>query len=380
MKTRKRGAWFAWLILLTALSLGTTHTGFAQESTEGEGETTPTDASTTTTPTDASKTSSEEDDKKKSAQAIAQAQAAGLPTNVDRAWQLSLSSSLGVGSGAFVDDANARRTRVRFGLDFGGSYTIPSTQLNISVSTGFTQWLSRGGSPFDQQEPQLFRWSDSSISFFHPIYAFDFGLRIMGSLTFVIPTSTASQQANLYTTINPTLIVTQRFGDFTLLYILDYSHNFNKYTSMVYDPTEVDILSRNSGVEQVNDGLVAAGGVLYETSLFNAFGINYGFLDSFLFSVRFGFSDSWTYDNGTITQADEFTSPYADSSRGHFQSSFGVLRFTYNPSANLSASLAMVTQQPWKTRDNQGFRFPFFDFESPASNFTNYNLTVTAFY
>jgi hypothetical protein len=380
MKTRKRGAWFAWLILLTALSLGTTHTGFAQESTDDEGETSPTDASATTTPattpTDASK---KPDDKKKAATSIAQAQAAGLPTNVDRDWQISLSSSLGVGSGAFVDDANARRTRVRFGLDFGGSYTIPNTSLNISASTGFTQWLSRGSNS-DQQEPQLFRWSDSSISFFHPIYAFDFGLRFMGNLSFVIPTSTASQQTNLYTTVNPTLIVLQRFGNLTFQYVLDYSHNFNKYTSTVYDPSEVDILSRNGGTEQLNDGLVASSGVLNEITLFNSFGVNYNFFDSFLFSIRFGFADFWTYDNGTITEADEFTSPYADSSRGHGQSSFGVLRFTYNPSNYLSAAISMSTQQPWKTRDNQGYRFPFFDFESPANNFTNFNLVVTAFY
>jgi hypothetical protein len=376
---------------LWVLAVGVMLCPFGAWAQDSSGSTTP---ATTTTPASGDSSAqpadgevssddaaaAEEAEKAKNAKKLAEAQASGLPTNVERAWQLSASSTLGVGSGSFASDDNARRTRVRWGLDFGGSYTIPVIDVTASISTGFTQWLSRGAGPGDQQEPQLFRWNDTTVSFFRPIYGFDFGLRIMGSLTFTIPTSRSSNQSDLYTTINPTLIILQKFGALGFIGFIDYSQNFNKYTSTTYDPNDVNILSRAGGAERLDSSTIAAPGVLTQSTLFYAAGVNYSFLDKFLFAVRFGGIDFWSYDNGTITNADEFTSQYADSARGHGQLSFAALRLTYNPTANMSAGISLTTQQPWKTRDNKSIRFPFFDFESPSNNFSFMNFTVSGFY
>ena len=318
-----------------------------------------------------------EDDGEKTSEDQALARSLGMNAAEDKAWQLVASTGLSVGIGAFVADPNARRTRVRYNASFGLNYNIPFIDTTVSIGTGFSQWLSRGGG---QNEPQEFRWSDSSLSFFRPIYSIPvLDIFMIGSLGFGIPTSRMSQQSDLITRITPSLTFIRRFGPLTLIYDITYAHNFHKYTSTTYDPSDVDILSRQGGAEDIAGDVIAAGGVLTERSLFNTFGVNFGF-SGFLLAVRFGFGDFWGYDNNTVTELDEYTSPYADVGRGHSQISFGTLRLSYMASQHFIASLWVTSQQPWKTADNSGFRFPFFDFESPANNFTYLGTTITGFY
>ena len=310
-------------------------------------------------------------------QDAALAQSLGMVVETDRAWQVNASTSMSVGIGAFVADENARRTRVRWGFNFGGNYQIPVIDVNASVGTGFSQWLSRGGG---FNEPQEFRWSDTSISFFRPIYTIPvLEVMMMGTLNFTIPTSRASLNSGLITTINPSLVLIRSFGPVTFIYALDYSHNFHTHTSVTYDPSEVDILSRSNGAESIAGDAVAAGGILNEIALYNVFGTNFRFSD-FVFALRFGFGDFWTYDNGTISESDQFTSDYADVGRGHSQITFGTVRLSYMPIRNFTTTLSLSSQQPWKTADNKSFRFPFFDFESTANNFTTVALSFSGLY
>ena len=183
-----------------------------------------------------------------------------------------------------------------------------------------------------------------------------------------------------YTSLSPSLSFSSKAGPVGFSYNVGYGHNFYKYTSVTFSPDEVDILSRTGGNEVLASDAIAMGGVLPEMSLSNNFGVSYSIIDQLKFSVGFGFSDSWSYDNGTITQDDEFTAELADPGRGHMQMNHGSVKLTYSPIKNLSTSLSMGSSQPWKTADNKGYRFPFFDFDAPARNYTNFKFGISGNY
>lgn len=293
-------------------------------------------------------------------------------------WSVGVSTGISVGLGSFYPTDEGGTTRVSWNMGFSGSYTIPVIDVTVSAGTGFTQFLSRGGG---SQEPQEFRWSDTDLTLSRSIYTIpvvDIG--ISGSLSYTIPTSRYSIATGSYGSLSPGLSFNWALGGLSLGYSIGYSYNFYEYTSTTFDPSEVDIIGRNGGTEMVASDAIAEPGVLTEHSLSNSFRVGYRFLEDFSVGMSFGFNDSWTFDNGTITQPDEYTSEYADSARGHSQGMSGALRFSYSPIRYLSMSLSLSSAQPWKTADNKGYRFPFFDTEGPQSNRTRLGFSISGSY
>ncbi len=303
----------------------------------------------------------------------------------DKSWGVSAGITFDLGLGAFTKDEHARRIRSRMGVELSGYYTIPVIDVDISLTTGFSQWLSEGG---DSNGKHGFRWADSSINLSREIWSYSstimqntkFAFNLAFDLGFTLPTSQASITSKLYTQIVPTLQAGIRLGKFGLSYTISYSHSFNKYTSITMDPDEVDVLSRHAGVELVGSSDIALDGVLTEIELANQFMIGISILDNLSLNVGLGFVDAWTYDNGSITKDDEFTSEYAHVGRGHQQISQGVLSLGYKPASWVGLSFSMVSTQPWKTADNKTLRFPWFDTVSPSKNFTKFIVGATFSY
>lgn len=286
-----------------------------------------------------------------------------------KAWSVGANTGISFGVGTFVTDEFVRRERIRWNFGVNGSYRIPVIDVNVSARTGFSQWVSRGGGG---QEPQEFRWADSSLSFSRSIYTIPvIDLGISGSLGFAIPTSTFSRAADLYTSIRPGLSFGGSVGPVGYGYSISGGINFHEFTTITFDPSEVDILSRDAGNEVVaNDAVASPGGVLTQYSLSNNFNVSYRFPLNITLAVGFGFSDFWSYDNGSISEEDEFVADNADVGRSHGQFTNGSISLSYRPIPYLGMSLSLSSSQPWKTADNQGYRFPFFDFENAANNFT----------
>ena len=296
----------------------------------------------------------------------------------DKDWGVGATAGLSVGIGSFVSNEYARRNRVRYSLGLDGNYTIPVAEVAVSLYTGFSQWLTEGGGSQSKQE---FRWQDTELSFSREIHKFEeTGIRFGGSLGMTIPTSTFSRTAGLYTTLSPGLSVSGAIGDASLSYSVTYSHNFNKYTSLTFDPDDVDVLSRTNGTEAIAADTIAVDGVLTEMMLSNSFRVNYRIIDELSLGIGFGFSDYWTYNNSTISAEDEYTADNARVGRGHGQSTNGSFSLTYSPIRYLSITARASSAQPWKTDDNKGYRFPFWDFESPSMNYTNIGLSVAGRY
>ncbi|MBQ1926772.1 MAG: hypothetical protein II767_10070 [Proteobacteria bacterium] len=298
----------------------------------------------------------------------------------DKSWTIGATLGFDLGLGAFTKHEYAKRIRSRFKFSVVGSYTIPVIDVDIYAQTGFSQWMSKAGGSNGQYE---FRWADSEVGLTRNIWSYksgDFKLSFDAALAFTLPTSTASINTKLYTTIAPSLSASFTLDKFTFAYAITYGHNFHKFTSTTLDPSEVDVLSRSTGEELLGEHAIAIEGVLTEIELANQFAINYQFIKQFGMTVGLAIADGWTYDNGTITKDDEFVSPYAKVGRGHSQYSSGSLTFTYVPIKYVALALSMVSTQPWKTADNKTLRFPWFDTVSPSKNFTKFMFTATFTY
>ena len=300
----------------------------------------------------------------------------------DKSWAVTAKLAFDLGLGAFVKDEHARKVRSRMTFEFGGSYTIPVIDVDVAVSTGFSQWLSKAG---DSNGKHAFRWSDTTLDLSREIWSIDtkvmkttdlsFGISF--DLGFVFPTSQASITTKLYTQIVPALSLSFKLDKLSLGYTIAYGHNFHKYTSQALNPDDVDVLSRRTGNELIGSSNIAVDGVLTEIELANMFTVGYSFIDQLSLGIGLGFVDAWTYDNGTISKKDELTSEYAHVGRGHSQMSQGIVALTYVPIKYVSVALSMVSTQPWKTADNKTLRFPWFDTVSPSKNYTKFMLSAT---
>ncbi|MBO4350216.1 MAG: hypothetical protein J6A01_04615, partial [Proteobacteria bacterium] len=300
----------------------------------------------------------------------------------DKSWHVFANASFDLGLGAFTKHEYARKIRSRFAFAFGASYEIPVIDVTIVAQTGFSQWMSKAGGTNGQYE---FRWADTTIGLARDIWSYDekedkFHVGFTAGLDFTLPTSKASISENLYTTIAPTLGFDIGLAGLSFGYAITYAHSFHEYTSSTYDPSEVDILSRSTGNELLGVHDVAAGGVLDEIQLLNMFALKYQFIKELSLVVGFGFSDIWTYDNGTISKDDEFVGMYSKVGRGHKQYSQGTLSLNYSPIKYLTLTLGMSSTQPWKTADNKSIRFPWFDTISPSKNYTKFLFNIAFVY
>ena len=296
----------------------------------------------------------------------------------DKSWGVNAAIGFDLGLGAFTKDEYARKVRSRFTMTLGGYYTIPVIDTDIHLETGFSQWMSKAGGSNGKYE---FRWSDTTIGLSREIWSYksgEFSVAFNADLSFVLPTSKASINANLYTSIVPSLAASIKLWRFSLAYGITYSYNAHKYTSVTLDPDDIDVLSRSTGNEIIDSHNIAIGGVLAEHDLANQFVLGIECIRKVLdLSIGFAFADSWTYDNGTITSDDEFVGKHAKVGRGHSQYSQGSLVLSHKPIKYATVSFGMVSTQPWKTADNKTLRFPWFDTESPSKNYTKFLLSAT---
>ncbi len=296
----------------------------------------------------------------------------------DKSWGVNAAIGFDLGLGAFTKDEYARKVRSRFTMTLGGYYTIPVIDTDIHLETGFSQWMSKAGGSNGKYE---FRWSDTTIGLSREIWSYksgEFSVAFNADLSFVLPTSKASINANLYTSIVPSLAASIKLWRFSLAYGITYSYNAHKYTSVTLDPDDIDVLSRSTGNEIIDSHNIAIGGVLAEHDLANQFVLGIECIRKVLdLSIGFAFADSWTYDNGTITSDDQFVGKHAKVGRGHSQYSQGSLVLSYKPIKYATVSFGMVSTQPWKTADNKTLRFPWFDTESPSKNYTKFMLSAT---
>ncbi len=265
----------------------------------------------------------------------------------------------------------------RTGVNVGLSYNIID-ELSVSTGIGYSKFLTDNGGRVFQREGRV---SDVGLNFGWSGWTEEnTGISISGGGGFNFPVSTVSRTVGLVVGTSAGLSLRRSFGGLNFSYSLGGGKDFHRFTSVTLPIDDLDVIARAGGEENVGAGLVALDGVLGEWSISNSFGLSFGFLDGFSASIGLSFIDFWTYDNGTITQDDEFVNPNAVVGRGHGQAMTGSMRLGYRIAPWLSASAAMVTNGAPLAADNRSLRFPFWDFENGQASRTSFSLGLGASY
>ena len=304
---------------------------------------------------------------------------------LDTPFNVSIGVNNTFGAATLVSDSEFTQTDY-FLTSTSASITYMATdELSFSLGGGLSKYLSRAGGINSQYE---MRRQDTSLSasIFPLVVEPNTGIITTAGVSLLLPTSDLSQAEGLYPAASLGLTLLKPVGGMILVYSFDFTKNFHAYTSQVFETTELDIIVREGGTERLGANRVAVDGVLSSFAVTNAFALIYNFHPAFQFRTSLTWSDSWTYDNGTITREDAFTSPNAVVGRGHRQTvvgSFGLRYLLVGQSffgRGLTARFGVNTGGAPLTEDNKGVRFPFWDFENGQSSRTSISFGLGGTY
>lgn len=299
-----------------------------------------------------------------------------------RDWSVSGSFRASSSMGHLFRPATEARSGVAGTFSLSGSYRLTS-QISTSLSLSYLQFLSRYGGSQERYEG---RFQDISLSVAHgSLYLDDLtGINVSGSLSGIIPTGATSRFSGLRTNVGAGLTLSRGVGPVSLSWSNSLSKNWHRYTSIVVDLDRypVDALARADSVEQITATRIAlTTGLLTSHSWTTSGAVSWRTpLSGLSLSSSLGFSNAWTYNNGTIDSRDEFTSDNARVGRGWRQSISSSFSANYRFLDRYSAGLSLMTAQPPRTADNRRVRFPFYDTQSGNLQYTSIAVSLSGTY
>ncbi|HTU59441.1 MAG TPA: hypothetical protein VMF89_13420 [Polyangiales bacterium] len=283
----------------------------------------------------------------------------------------------GLGQGAFLANRYARNPYFGWGVSVVPAY-YPKPEITLSIYAKLSQELTD---------------SDVDNHPYQPIFA-DMQLRaryvlpempVLGINTFTelrayLPTSRLSQYETMVTALLARLTFIRSFGPIVLAAGGYFRKNFHRYQSPVVEAggRVPSLYARAGGIEDLRGSAIAIAGNNVSFATQGWLAISYVPLPSFSISLLYGVSNAWTYRS---YPKDERSGVYAKAGRGQRDTAWGGLDLWYRFTQRFSMSAGVFTAANPKTEDTQSFRFPFYDFNSTASNLTTFylNLVVTEY-
>ncbi len=284
-----------------------------------------------------------------------------------------------VGIGTFVTGAG-HRPQWGWSLSFRPRWS-PDKHHTVSARFDIFQDFVEHADTVSTEKQRLWNsdtWLFYSYKDLYTIPVVDISINPGISLAF--PTSPQSRFHNLIIGVRPTVSFTAAPLEWlNLTYYTRLTKNFNRYTSPVADEDDRVAIARSGGTEAIGGGEVALGGRSNEYSWLNRGIVAFTLPLDLTFTVDYIFYKFWTYS--ADIESDEYSSEHATSGRGTSDVSVGALDLTWaTPIKGVELALGVLTEQTPKTADNDGLRFPFFDFTSPANNLTTFYFDVAYTY
>jgi hypothetical protein len=301
-------------------------------------------------------------------------------------FSVALGTQMSFGQSTFQSGGNyTRDPMVDWSLSLSPSFMF-SDGTRLAANASLSQELTQSGG---DDEPQTLIFSDVGLSASRPLYRFDGGPNLFGSLAMQLPTSEGSRVETLVTSLGARVSAAQPVGPVFLSLGTGFRKNFHRYTHPTRDPGTGRALTTRDGlvVEEVVTGLARNGGselagATYfdgesnNTSmvLSNSISAFYPATEKLGFGISYNLSHSWTYESYPL---DELSGVGARAGRGRRDSHGGSLFANYQALEQLAFGAGMATGGPTRTADDKRIRFPFFNFEGEESNMTSFFLSVT---
>ncbi|MGM0558575.1 MAG: hypothetical protein ACQEVA_19475 [Myxococcota bacterium] len=323
-------------------------------------------------------------------------------------WEVSASLMTRVGQGTFVQ----QEPDTEFGREEGPAEGFANRVVNVyslspsyklddftfSGSLSFSHWLTRGGGtsavPYSSNanEPNEFRLQDIGLSAAWSGYSIEpIDTRVSANFTTYLPTSKVSQTENLILTnvLSGSLSKTF-FEKLSLTYGLSGLWLPHSTTSPTIDPEVADNIRTGTLLADATSDLAGNGeakiaGYNIEYGVGTSLSASIPVWKDLSFSTSYSLTKYWTYDIDNDDQRrseleDENGVRVADSGRGTADISTTTLSLSYPVNDYLSLSGGLYTRGPVKTLDNKGFRFPFWNTNGAANNFSAVQLSIEGSY
>jgi hypothetical protein len=279
----------------------------------------------------------------------------------------------------------ARDPMVNWSLSLSPSLMFPDG-TRLSAGASLSQELTQANGDDD---PYTFIFGDIGLNLSRPLYRFEHGPQIFGSLAAQIPTSEASRVETLRTSVGARVSASQPVGGVFISLGSGFRKNFHQYTVPTRNPnTGGDFTTRDglvvdeilTGIAR-NGGSELAGATYFEGESNNTSMVWSNSISAFWpvtpklgLGVAYNLSHSWTYESFPL---DELSGVGASGGRGRRDSHGGSFFANYQAFDHLAFGAGMATGGPTRTADDKRIRFPFFNLEGPESNMTTFFISAT---
>lgn len=312
---------------------------------------------------------------------------------------LSVSLETEVGIGSFVADANADNPY------WGSTLTLsPSWKLTDQLRLQSTFWMTyewtylitscspsegprAAGAPAldcsDTEDGNANRFNSSDLQLELDVSELElWTMDLGGQVAVAFPTSRFSLAASNLLTVSMSTNASRTFGFFTP----SLSFGFAKFFSSENAPTlDTDEAGDATPIARCPAGFpvncIALSGFAPNWRIRTGLGAHFDVpaLAGLSFDIELGY----IYTRSFGRDPDQFSSAAVDASGSRVvdgtsenDTTFGLISATYAPTDHWSFSLGVSSAQPVMTADGKSVRFPFYDFVSPANNFTSWYLSV----
>ncbi|MBN2694491.1 hypothetical protein JXR93_07500 [bacterium] len=295
------------------------------------------------------------------------------PVKQEKSWGVSLVLDSVLGQGTFVSDEYAKNSLFAQSLSFAPSYKWEN--ISFSASLGLSMEYTKSDTATENNQIFL---SDLILGVSSPLLDLkDYDASLAGSVKVSLPTSLASQRQSLYFSASAGVSASKNFGPVSLSYTLSGKKNFHQYqTPVLYDEDlkDFDTYYRKDGNELLDAHVVSTGENLVSFGFTNGLNVGYSITDKLTASIGFSYSVAFVYQ---VYEEDEYTSQYAKSGRSYRDLIVGTVDLSYQINTMFALSTGILTEQYPKTADTEGYRFPWYNFSTPADNYSMFYLDIS---
>ena len=296
----------------------------------------------------------------------------------DRPSGFSASASLtgSVGQGTFVADDYARNEFGAYSVGLGVGYSFKDSTL-LSLGWGFNQELTQSDLTTKNQQVIVNDLTLSARRRLFTIPGINTQFIVRPRLTFPTSLISRAQTLNLAATLGLQLLYPSKYVMVSLASSLRKNWH-RSTTSTVSNGDGLPVIQPRNADEISVSGGYSTGNRNPSASLSSSLAVILLPTTHLYVSVSYSLINVWSYP----TPEDEFTAGNAQAGTGRLDLGGGGIEvgYQFSPVKNIpgtpifSIAAGVSTFSQPKSADGQRFRFPFFDFDGPASNRTTFYL------
>jgi len=280
-----------------------------------------------------------------------------------------------VGLGTFLENPDTGRMKMPYYavlLTLEGAYRL-SPDLSLRARFDVEKEITSSYATATTQRRQLAP-SDLWLGLHHErlfVERWVTGITVEGDVRAYFPTSRESRYATRWLGLAGRLGLSRSLGGYDFTAGTRFTKHLARYTQPLVPDYADDVQSRPCVGLAVDGGDICGGAAAVSSAFTHDFGVAYDLTRTLTLSATLYVINRFAF----VREPDALSSPFA-SGEGQRDLTRGILDLSYQFGPHVTYSVGISSYQPAKTEDGQRLRFPFWDLEGRAENYTSFYLDV----